>query len=134
MSKDKNAIQITFQTLVGHWAEKFPYPSGNCFSVEFDDGTQARIVNFGVENLREAIKRGVNYPIKCRLIDEKHAIIHDERIPDNWYKDLWCECCCPKELLPLPQKLVHERQILQGARKENPSGSVMFDFSKRPIL
>ena len=59
---------------------------------------------------------GVTWPIKVHPISEHQAVIHDERIPDNWYSNGWCEICCPRDLLPIEQKLAHSRQEARGER------------------
>lgn len=98
-----NATSITTCTLVGIGKGEFPLPRGNCFSV-LADGSDYRILNFAYENMKEAINRGLTWPIKIKALSECHAIIHDERISDNWYMTRYCETCTPKSLLPFPQK------------------------------
>ncbi len=131
------AVGVTYQTMVGSWGD-FPREHGNCFGVEVD-GREYRVVNFIQENLAEAIKRGITWPIKVKLISERHAVIHDERIPDSWYSKEFCEVCCPKEMLPVNQLLRHDRQIARGERKETPAsgripGMITIDTSKAPRL
>lgn len=131
---DPVALQITSHTLVGvYTAGGFPVAHGNCFNVLCSDGKERAIVNVALENLEEAIKRGVTWPIKIKRLSDRHAVIHDERIPDNWYGSGFCEICCPKELLPVDQLLAHERQIARGEREEH-LGCVCIDWSKRPKL
>lgn len=134
MNGTRFAVHITSQTLLG--VPNGPYPlesGGNCFSVECDDGNVYRIVNFVLENLKEAVRRGVPWPIKVRPISESFAVVHDERIPDDWYRNRWCETCCPESLLPVTQQLQHERHEACGAR-ERFAGGIMIDRSKLPTL
>ncbi len=129
--KQKLAIQIAEHTLLCVMSCSFPLPFGNCFSVLCSDGSQYRIVNFVLENLYEAVRRGVSWPIKVKPISEHCAVIHDERIPHSWYQDHWCEVCCPERLLPVQQRLAHDRDEACGARVVSVCG-VTINFSKRP--
>jgi hypothetical protein len=120
---------ITTVTCVGYHHDSFPYPSGNCFSVKTSSGG-SRIVNFNYENLIELEKRGViTFPIDIIPISENSAVIHDSRIPNEWYDTRFCEVCCPHNLLPIPQQLAYNRKILQGKITEhsvtNDDGTVI---------
>ncbi len=117
--KTLNASRITMHTLVGYSGNKFPMggKGGNCFSVETDGG-ELRIVNFGMENLEHLISLGLKWPIRVEDIGSGRGVINDGRIGDRWYSDRFCEACCPKDLIPLPQRLVQLRQIQRGDRKE----------------
>lgn len=116
-----NALRITSQTLVGYNSTSFPIPGkgGNCFSVDTDGADEVRIVNFGCENIRELIRQGLKFPIKCHKIAPGLAAICDGRIGERWYSDRFCEVCTPRDLLPLPQRLVHWRSIDRGEREEH---------------
>ena len=136
------AMSITSQTLVGVNMDKYPIRHGNCFSVmtekyyhiveKYSGNSRAkeyfkymhkdwRIVNFYAENLEKLIKdKIITWPVKIlvrRGRGRRIALIHDERIPDEWYADRWCEACCPEELLPLTQRLRLERMTARGDRK-----------------
>jgi len=128
-----DAIQVTGSTMVGIMGSKFPLPRGNCFSVETVEGERFRIANFGLENWEEMIRRGIGFPIKIMKIDERRAIVHDERIPDNWYDNNWCEICCPRSLLPKQQLHAHDRAIKNGSREEREHSTV-HHFAKVPRL
>jgi hypothetical protein len=110
---DMKAISITSRTMIGTWGDP-PWTRGNCFRVMADDGNVYRIVNFIYENLHELEKAGLNWPIGIRVLSGRVAVIHDRRIPANWYSSSFCEVCCPKDLLPLPQVLRHEREAQEG--------------------
>ena len=127
------ATSVTWVTTVGVYIKEYPTEWGNCFSVIADNGGEYRIVNFCYENLEEVIRRGLGFPFKIKLLSDKHAVLHDERIPDNWYSSSYCESCCPKELLPVNQLDTHERQIARGQRIEREH-NVTIDMSKVPIL
>jgi hypothetical protein len=115
LSKSLNAVCITSHTLVGTINDgKYPYKHGNCFSMQDDTGKEYRIINFNHENMKEAIKRGVSYPIKILPLDERIAIIADSRIPDDWYADKFCAVCTPKHLLSIPQRLKLELSVDRG--------------------
>ena len=130
--KSFNAIRITGQTLVGS-SGSFPRKFGNCFSIEAENGKNYRILNFKVENIKELIKRKVlSWPIKCESLSEHSAVINDGRIPDDWYMDRFCEVCTPIDLLPLPQRLKHLRDIQRGKRIEHENGSISFEIDPVP--
>lgn len=131
------AQRVTGCTLIGVLRNKFPLPHrGNCFSVA-TKRREFRIVNFYLENLEELIKRGLNFPVKIIPICKSMAIIHDERIPAEWYNLEWCETCCRSELLPIPQRLIHDLEIKQGVRtiiKVKGATCISINQRKKPIL
>ena len=112
------ATDVGEQTMVGFLDHSFPMPSGNCFSV-LANGKYFNIVNFCAENWEEVQRRGVSLPITIAILDEKTAIVHDQRIPSDWYRNHWCECCCPEHLLPIQQRLRHDLERKQGVRVEH---------------
>ena len=135
------ALKLTSQTLIGVLKSTYPVKHGNCFSVLADDDNEYKIINFFAENWEEAIKRGVALPIGIRIITNRLAVIHDGRIPDNWYPDKFCEVCCPDHLLPINQKLAHERGLMNGSRHEfyisersDKIKGVTIKYSKLPKL
>jgi hypothetical protein len=86
---------ITSQTLIGYSLGPYPMKRGNCFSVEVDGGGEYRVVNFGLENLREMIARGmISWPIDIQLLNTTRAVMADPRIPAEWYSD-YCLTCWP---------------------------------------
>ena len=106
---------------------------GNCFSVQTDDKLEYRIVNFAYENLVELLRRGLLWPIKIQTLTDHHAVIYDKRIPNEWYAKEFCTVCCPEQLLPMPQRLLHELEILRGERIIGKH-SIQFDCTKRPKI
>lgn len=93
------ATEIGSQTLVGYTGD-YPRKRGNCFSILAEDGNSYRIVNFGVENLRELLRQGmVTMPVEIQPIDgrpygkEALAVIQDGRIGAEWYKEEYCKTC-----------------------------------------
>ncbi len=128
-----NATRIEGCTLVGYMISEYPAKKGNCFSVSTDCGGYYKIVNFSYENMVEAINRGISYPIKIRQIGDKTAIVHDCRIPDDWYDARWCEVCCPESLLPVTQMLEHERQVSSGVRV-NRGDAILINLGGAPKL
>jgi len=113
----EKAVAITSQTLVGIGGERgFPFQHGNCFSVRTEEDKIYKIVNFCAENLEELVHRGLEFPFQILPLSEHVALIHDSRIPDNWYQHRYCEVCCPEELLPHPQQMAHKRQEERGER------------------
>lgn len=118
--KDVFCDQITFITLVGVIIKEYPLEGGrgNCFGMlSKETGKDYKIVNFSYQNLKQLIKRGLTFPIHCLELNDKTAIIHDQRIDPLWYKTKWCEVCCPKELLPIPQQLAHKRSEAAGIQR-----------------
>lgn len=126
-----DAISIEGSTLVGVSTKKYPTKYGNCFSLRTEESKSYKILNFIMENLEFALdKKIINWPIKIKVLGEAHAVIHDSRIPHNWYKETFCEICTPIELLPLPQKLKRERQIEIGSLKVTEDGYKFFSLGK----
>ncbi len=80
----RNAVHVTESTLLGYGPRTEPGVGGNCFSVEFEGGGGARILNFKLENLEALIKHhGLTWPIKVGLIEfegKTYGVIQDERI------------------------------------------------------
>jgi hypothetical protein len=112
---------VTTCTLVGHIYrdDDYPRPRGNCFRVHVPGDGEYRIVNFSYENIQEAVRRGVSWPIKVLPVGKGVAVIHDVRIPNEWYDSLWCEVCCPRRFLPAPQRLPQLIDIARGVREES---------------
>lgn len=123
------AQSLGSQTLVGVGKGERPSERGNCFGVFLKENVtvddivggihQYKIVNFNVENLNALIKLGLTWPIQCKALGPRTAIIHDSRIGERWYGKEYCEVCCPRSLLPITQRQVHEREIMRGHRKEH---------------
>ena len=104
------ARKITDTTLVGyidlHEDELIPIGDGNCFSVLASFWgvfyRNYKILNIGLEDLEKWMRlTNTSFPIKIKPLDKRHAVIIDERIPNNWFsKDTYCELCSPHHLLP----------------------------------
>ena len=127
---DKYATEITFITLLGSLDTNFPITEGgNCFGIKTTDGGEYKVLNFYHENLKELLKRGLTWPIKIKTVEKHLAVINDPRIADNWYRDRFCETCCPRQFLPLPQQFLLERKIGRGEMVErsavSPTGKTM---------
>ena len=127
---DLKATAVTSHTLVGVWGDP-PLSHGNCFSMTAEDGNEYDIVNFVYENLEALQAAGLTWPVDIRVLAGRIAVVHDRRIPHDWYQVRFCEVCCPKALLPLPQTLRHEREVMQGVREEH-NGYVMMRFGVEP--
>ena len=106
-----------------------PTPRGNCFTVAIDGKGETRVVNFGAENLRKLIAKGLTWPVRVMKFGEC-CVVHDPRIGARWYNDHYCELCCYKELLPLPQRHQQERDVAIGSRIEQPH-CVCIDTGKK---
>ena len=112
------ALSVRTVTLVGVHYDKYPFPSGNCFDVKAEDGKVYNILNFNNENLKHLLKTTrLKWPIEIHPLSERHAVIHDPRIPADYYSAKFCEACSPYDLLPLPQKLALARRVLTGQDK-----------------
>lgn len=109
------ATEVASRTLVAVHGSP-PYRRGNCFRVLAEDGNEYKIVNFVYENLELLLKHGLTWPLKISILGGRAAILHDERIPDEWYSTIYCEVCCPSSLLPHPQLARHQRQEARGER------------------
>ena len=127
-----NALHVNGSTLINP-DDKLPHQRGNCFNVSASDGKQYDIVNFNYENLEYLLSHGINWPIKMVILSERKGIIQDERIPDEWYDDKYCEVCCPRSLLPFQQIARHKRQEARGERVITDT-SIIIDSSKRPKI
>lgn len=125
------AVRIEGHTLIGVGRDERPSNHGNCFSVQGDDGEGYRIVNFNLENLEALQKLGLTWPIPCKIIEGRVAIIHDGRIGERWYQNRYCEVCCPESLLPVTQKQEHERDEMRGRRKSG-NGYVSYNLVIKP--
>lgn len=84
--KTINATAILGRTLLGE-NKKGPYPLifGNHFCMLANDGKEYFIRNFRVENLEHLLTKTIDFPIKIIPLNEKEAIISDERISKNYY-------------------------------------------------
>lgn len=114
-------------TLVGFSKNGFPLKRGNCFSVyrgqleplDIDKPYyEYRVLNFNYENLEHLLEtKVVSWPIGVVVYEKRFALIHDTRIPNEYYQKHFCEVCCPEDLLPMPQRLALDRMILRGERE-----------------
>lgn len=106
------AVAVESQTTLGF---------GNCFSVRTVSGQHYNIVNFYLDNdidgklgLETHLANGLTWPVKIAILGPGTAVIQDERISNDHYRTRFCECCCPMDLLPLPQRLQKAREIARG--------------------
>jgi hypothetical protein len=133
MVKTINATAITGQTLVGSSGE-FPRDRGNCFSVRAKR-KEYRIVNFNVENLEHLLEeKGLRWPVAITPLCKNVAVLNDARIGDRWYQTKFCEACCPRHLLPMPQQLNQARSEARGARTYYKSGGISWVSENKTIL
>lgn len=110
---------VTSVTLVGYITDSYPSPRGNCFSVKGQNGQSYRILNFNHENLEELMRRDIiEWPIMIHELEPGYAVVADARIPDEWYDTKFCNTCTPRNLLPYPQLLRIELEIMRGNRTE----------------
>ena len=114
MSELIDTWKVGFSTMVGSIGE-YPRSFGNCFSLIDDEGREVRIVNFYLENLEELLRRKtIEWPVKVLKLSDSTGVIHDFRVSDEWYNEKWCETCCPRELLPINQRLKFDRKVGRG--------------------
>ena len=129
----KSVISVTLLGVSG----KAPHKTGNCFSLLTNNNRSYSIVNFVYENLEHLLQNGLQWPIKICIISKGVAIIHDERIPHEFYKEKYCEVCCPESKLPINQIAEIKRKELTGERvvfEDDKFKFVKHDGSKRPTL
>lgn len=105
--------EITSATLVGFNHERWPHPSGNCFSMLTVDGREFRIVNFCYENMQELTgNREISFPIRLYILGDpatsKVAVVYDTRIQATWYAREFCTVCTPKQFLSFTQRMHDE--------------------------
>ena len=125
------ADHIVSQTLVGS-SGGFPRQFGNCFSVRAGE-KEYNILNFKAENLEYLIKeKKLSWPIQIHILSDKCAVIHDSRIPHNFYSEEFCRICTPYDLLPLPQKLHLARRVLTNEDVYTESGDIITHIITKP--
>ncbi len=141
------AYSIGEETTIGV-SGKAPFTHGNCFGVHtgqriWSKEPSYKIVNFNVENLRHLLEAGLTWPIEIFPISERHALIHDKRIPREFYDKEYCSLCCPRDLWPEPQRMEWERRVMRGEIEEKPKlgnespfdcAITVFHPGKRPTL
>lgn len=115
-----DGLQAICTTYVGYFSKDFPMSNGNCFSIKTKEH-QYKILNFGYENLEHLLVQkqidlitDLDWPIQIHPVSDNHAVIHDDRIPHDYYDKDFCTICTPFELLPLPQQLYRARCVLTG--------------------
>jgi hypothetical protein len=82
------ATSVGYVSCVGCMGNKYPKNYGNYFSLVTSKGKQYEIANFWYENLEYLLENNVvSYPLEIKVLDKKWAIIHDTRIPDNFYSE-----------------------------------------------
>ena len=117
-TKFLDAIEMGGQTCVGVIKEKFPFSSGNCFSL----GTGKKgykVLNFNAENFEELLKRKkLAWPVKIIDVGDGCCFIHDDRIPGNWYQGHICRVCAPYRFQSVPEQLKRWRDLASGRRVE----------------
>lgn len=109
----KEAVGVGFVSCVGIIAREEDYPlnHGNYFFLHTGDGHEYEIANFWFEDFEMVIKReNIKYPIPIKILNERWAIIHDHRIPHNWYYDS-ISYRAPKEFWPLNKLAERQRDI-----------------------
>lgn len=119
--KTVNAIAMGSQTCVGYINTPFPRKGGNCFDLETKDGSY-RVLNFKAENFEELMKRGtITWPVKIHLVGagklKNKCMIHDTRIPHDWYCENLCSVCTPFAMMPLTYQMQYARKIATGEIK-----------------
>lgn len=83
---------IGCQTCIGSFGD-FPRTMGNCFDLISPEGQGIRILNFKLENFEELIRQGVlSLPVRILIVDGRHGVISDPRVPPDWYGD-YCSGC-----------------------------------------
>jgi len=140
------AIGMGSQTLVGIVRPKdeddWPISTGNCFSLNCDNGKSYRILNFHAENFEECRNRGLEYPIKVLIVRKPNkerglnglGLIHDPRISDKWYNTEYCSVCSPFECWPIHQNLSWQRRIDRSEVYEENGVQIIHDYSDRGLI
>jgi hypothetical protein len=116
--KTIDATAIGSQTCVGGLiGAPYPRKGGNCFDVETASGSY-RVLNFRAENLEELLNRGtITWPVKIHVVDKSRCMIHDTRIPHDWYCENLCSICTPFAMMPLTYQMQYARKIATGEIK-----------------
>lgn len=114
LSNIKYATGVAEVKLVGVRITKYPLVRGNCFRMYTKCGGHYRILNFVYENLEYLLKNGLSYPIKIAVLNDREAVVHDERIPDNFYTKKLCNVCSSEEFKNNTDYLAYQRGIMSG--------------------
>jgi hypothetical protein len=106
--------------------------SNNCFSLRGTQGLVYRVLNFKLENLDRAMHAaGIDFPIKLGVYGRGTlALVMDPRLDQRFYEEHLCEVCCPREMLPLTQRLRVQLEIERGKRLIVPGGEWVNYLSK----
>lgn len=116
------ATSIGFVTCVGHMAahdpKNYPLKRGNCFGMQVKTSEhlnkEFRILNFCYENLKALLDtKIVEFPIKVLMVSDNCAVVHDTRIPHDWYTP-FCNSCTPLELMAPERRLLKWRMVESG--------------------
>lgn len=132
--------EIGFQTMIGICDKNYPIKGGNCFSMDTKEGREYRILNFGVENLNELIRRGLELPVRLHVLREGEsrgiAVLNDERIDNQWYNQDLCTVCTPYDILNLTQRLKIWRDEESGYRERRiyEDGTIMISYDFKKIV
>jgi hypothetical protein len=109
--KTAHAERLGYTSLVGYsWKTPFPHNSGNYFSLMIDSRSY-EIANFWWEDLEHLIQTGVvTFPIMCKILDDRWAIIYDDRVPENYYSETSYRA---------PQKYWSMKQLMARQKKQD---------------
>jgi hypothetical protein len=129
-----NATDIGFVSLVGVYSSEWPIKWGNYFSMSAEDGKSYQIVNFWYENLEQLLEhKEIEFPIPLLILDDGYAMIHDPRIPDDWYVKDSVSTCVPRRYHTIHQQAKHQRGI-DGGWIEEFDTVQKFDMGKQPKI
>lgn len=123
--------EVGSHTLVGVYGDP-PHDFGNCFTIKCDDGKWRNVVNFVYENLEALQEQGLALPVEVEALDERTAVLMEPSIEERWYRQTFCEVCCPQSLLPVTQRQRHKRDIARGRREEG-NGFITIHMDKPPL-
>lgn len=111
--ENKIATSIGEVSCVGIISKKFPLNHGNYFSI-YIGKKQYEVANFWFENLEHLIKTNVvSFPINVKILNNRWVLIHDSRIPHNYYSES-ISYRAPLEFWSIPDLLKRQREIEDG--------------------
>jgi hypothetical protein len=106
------AKSFGFVSLVRVRGDKFPLNRGNYFSLVVN-GKNYEICNFWYEDLEHLVKTGVvPFPIKIKILDERWAMVYDERVPADFYSETSYRA--PQKYWSLKQLMERQQKLDSG--------------------
>jgi hypothetical protein len=123
----KEAVACGEVSCVGFLNQTFPSAWGNYFSLVDSEDNYYKIINFHHENFDELFRTGViEYPVNMKVLEKGFAMLHDIRIPNEWYMTKTMTTTVPVKYYTIHQKAEYERGIERGNIVDKRNGIVSY--------